>query len=137
MISSRWKKVWADFWGNKSRTILTIITIAVGTFAVGFNSNLGLYMAESMESDFLSSNPSEGEVYAGPMDEDSVEIAREVPGVDTVEGFSTISGDLIQPDGKKISIQFTAIEDPYSLTLNTLKPVQGSTTIPPLYEKEV
>jgi hypothetical protein len=90
-----------------------------------------------MESDFLSSNPSEGEVYAGPMNEDSVEIAREVPGVDTVEGFSTISGDLIQPDGKKISIQFTAIEDPYSLTLNTLKPVQGATTIPPLYEKEV
>jgi putative ABC transport system permease protein len=137
MISSRWKKVWADFWGNKSRTILTIITIAVGTFAVGFNSNLGLYMAESMDSDFLSSSPSEAEVYAGPMDEDTVKIAREVPGVDAVEGFSTIGGDLIQPDGKKISIQFTAIEDPYSLTLNTLKPTQGTTTIPPLYEKEV
>jgi putative ABC transport system permease protein len=54
-----------------------------------------------------------------------------------VEGFSTVSGNLIHKDGKKISIQFTAIEDPYSLTLNTLKPAQGSTTIPPLYEKEV
>jgi len=40
-MSSRWKKVWADFWGNRGRTFLTIMTIAVGTFAVGFNSNLG------------------------------------------------------------------------------------------------
>jgi putative ABC transport system permease protein len=137
MISSRWKKVWADFWGNKSRTILTIITIAVGTFAVGFTSNLGQYMSESMESDFLSSNPSEAQVYANPMDEDSVKVARLVPGVDAVEGFSTTSAQLLQPDGKKISIQFTAIDNPYDLTLNTLKPAKGETGIPPLNEKEV
>ena len=58
-MSSRWKKVWADFWGNKARTFLTIMTIMVGTFAVGFNSNLGLYMIESMDGDYLSANPSE------------------------------------------------------------------------------
>ena len=53
-MTSRWKKIWADLWGNKSRTILTILTIMVGTFAVGINSNLGQYMSESMEEDFLS-----------------------------------------------------------------------------------
>jgi putative ABC transport system permease protein len=137
MISSRWKKVWADFWGNKSRTILTIITIMVGTFAVGFNSNLGVYMSESMESDYLSSSPSEAQVYAGPLDENSVKIAREVPGVNAVEGFSTTSGQLVQVDGAKIAIQFTAIEHPDDLTLNTLKPAQNSTIIPPLYNKEM
>ena len=85
-MSSRWKKVWADFWGNKSRTFLTIITIAVGVFAVGFNTNLGAYMAESMDSDYLSASPSEATVYAWPLDDDMVKIAREVPGVDAVEG---------------------------------------------------
>jgi putative ABC transport system permease protein len=137
MISSRWKKVWADFWGNKSRTILTIITIAVGTFAVGFNSNMSFYMSESMESDFLSSSPSEAEVYAGPLNEDSVKLAREVPGVNAVEGFSTTGGQIIHTDGRKISIQFTAIEHPNDLTLNTLKPAQGETSIPPLFERQV
>ena len=137
MISSRWKKVWADFWGNKSRTILTIMTIAVGTFAVGFTSNLGQYMSESMESDFLSSSPSEAQVYANPMDEDTVKIARQVPGVNAVEGFSTTSAQILHTDGKKISIQFTAIENPYDLTLNTLKPAKGETGIPSLNEKEV
>ena len=56
-MSSRWKKVWADFWGNKSRTFLIIITIAVGVLAVGFNTSLGLYMAESMDGDYLSASP--------------------------------------------------------------------------------
>ncbi len=71
-MSTRWKKVWADFWGNKTRTVLTILTIAVGTFAVGFTSNLGLYMAESMESDYLSSKPSHGTVFAHPLTDDNV-----------------------------------------------------------------
>ena len=137
MISSRWKKVWADFWGNKSRTILTIMTIAVGTFAVGFTSNLGQYMSESMESDFLSSNPSEAQVYANPLDDDSVKIAREVPGVNAVEGRDTTSAQLMHAGDQKISIQFTAIENPYDLTVDTLKPAQGESSIPPLYEKEV
>ena len=136
MISSRWKKVWADFWGNKSRMVLTIITIMVGTFAVGFNSNLAKYMSISMESDFLSANPSEGEVYAFPLDNDSVKIAREVEGVDAVEGRSITSAKLIQPNGKNIDIQFTAIKDPYSLTVNTLAPALGETSVPPLYEKQ-
>jgi putative ABC transport system permease protein len=137
MISSRWKKVWADFWGNKSRTILTIITIAVGTFAVGFTSNLGQYMSESMESDFLSANPSEAEIYAYPLNDDSVKIAREMPGVNAVEGRSTTSANLIDANGKKISIQFTAVDNPLDLTVNTLKPAEGESSIPTLYEKEV
>jgi len=95
-MSSRWKKIWADFWGNKSRTFITMITIAVGTFAVGFNSNLNLYMNESMDGDYLSANPSEATVYAYPMDDDMVELAREMPGVDAVEGRSTAGGKLVR-----------------------------------------
>ncbi len=136
-MSSRWKKVWADFWSNKTRTILTILTITVGTFAVGFNSNMAKYMAESMESDFLSASPSEAMLYGGPMNDDTVKMARTVPGVSAVEGSSTFSGQLIGAAGKKIAIQFTAVKNPYDLTVNTLKPVKGASSIPPLDNKEV
>ena len=136
-MSSRWKKVWADFWGNKSRTFLTIITISVGVFAVGFNSNLGLYMNESMDGDYLSASPSEATVYAGPLDNQSVKIAREVPGVDAVEGRSSTSAKVVRTDDKQITIQFTAVEDPDQLTLNQLKPDQGQTEIPPLGERQI
>ncbi len=136
MIGSRWKKVWADFWSNRGRTFLTIVTIAVGAFAVGFNNNLGLYMNESMDKDYLSANPSEAEVYAYPLNDDMVKMAREVPGVDTVEGFSSVGARIIRPDGTYENINFTAIEDPSQLTLNTLKPALGETIIPTYGEKE-
>ena len=135
-MSSRWKKVWADFWGNKTRTFLTILTILVGTAGVGFINNLNLFMVESMDSDFLSASPSEATVYASPMNDDSVKLAREVPGVNAVEGRSISTRQLIQPDGNKISIQFTAIKNPYDLTVNTLKPVQNESSISPLGDKE-
>jgi putative ABC transport system permease protein len=136
-MSSRWKKIWADFWGNKSRTVLTIITIAVGVLAVGFNQNLGLYMAESMDGDYLSASPSEATVYAGPLDDDMVKTARDVPGVEAVEGRRSVSAKVVRADDKKVSIQFTAVEDPAHTTLNQLKPALGETSLPPLGEKQI
>ncbi len=135
-MSSRWKKVWADFWGNKGRTFLIIMTIMVGTFAVGFNSNMGLYMTESMDSDYLSANPSEAQVYASPLNDDMVKIARTMPGVDTVEGFSSVGARIVRPDGTYADINFIALEDPSQLTLNFLKPAAGETSIPAYGAKE-
>ena len=135
-MSSRWRKVWADFWGNRSRTTLTILMIAVGTFAVGFNSNMGLYMNESMDSDYLSALPSEAQVFATPLDDDMVAAARTVPGVNAVAGFSSLDARIVRPDGSLVDIQFTAVEDPYRLTVNLLKPLQGEMTLPEYGEKE-
>ena len=136
-MSSRWKKIWADFWSNKSRTFLTILTIMVGTLAVGFNANLGSYMLESMDGDYLSANPSEGTIYMSPFGEDLVKIAREMPGVDAAEGRSTAGAHLIPAEGQPISIQFTGIKDPGVLTLNQLKPKSGESMIPTYGDKQV
>ena len=136
-MNSRWKKVWADFWGSPGRTALTILIITVGTFAVGFISNLSQYMAVSMESDFLSANPSEATLSAHPMTDESVKIARRVPGVEAVEGRSTVGAELLRPDDEKIRIQITGIEDAYALTVNTLKPAMGDSTIPLMPDRTV
>ena len=136
-MSSRWKKVWADFWGNKSRTLLTILTIMVGTLAVGFNSNVNLYMLESMDSDYQSASPSEAQVYAYPLDDDMVKLAREVPGVDAVEGLASASAKVVRSDGLPIQIQFIAVKDPNELTLDQVKPAAGQDSIPPLGEREI
>ncbi|MGD8402471.1 MAG: FtsX-like permease family protein [Anaerolineales bacterium] len=136
-MTSRWKKIWADFWSNKSRTFLTILTIMVGALAVGFNSNLGLYMNESMESDYLSANPAEGTISTSPFNDDLVEIARTVPGVEAAEGRSATSAYLLPSEGEPIAIQFTGIENPKDLTLNKLKPRYAEPAIPAFSDKEV
>ncbi|MEJ2557520.1 MAG: hypothetical protein P8186_15085 [Anaerolineae bacterium] len=35
MISPRWRKVLRDLWHNKARTVIVVLSIAVGVFAVG------------------------------------------------------------------------------------------------------
>ncbi|HJS20257.1 MAG TPA: FtsX-like permease family protein [Anaerolineales bacterium] len=136
-MSSRWKKIWADFWGNKSRTFLIILTIMVGTLAVGFNANLGAYMLESMDGDYLSANPAEATIYTSPFGDDMVKTAREMPGVNAAEGRSSASAYLLPLQGEPISIQFTGIEDPADLTLNQLKPKFGEAAIPSFIDKQL
>ncbi len=119
-MSSRWKKVWADLWSNKTRTFLTILIILAGTFAVGFTVNLAAFMNESMDRDFLSASPSEATIYLSSATDEIVKIAGRVPGVNAVEGRSIDSGNIIQSDGKSVAIQFTAIEDPNALALDLL-----------------
>src|SRR5215211_774923 len=136
-MTSRWKKIWADFWSNKSRTFVTILTIMVGTFSVGFNAILGAYMLESMDGDYLSANPSEATIYTSPFDDDMVKVAREMPGVNAAQGHRTTNAHLIPSKGEPISIQFTGIEDPADLTLNQLKPKYGEPSIPAFADKQV
>ncbi|MEP6895329.1 MAG: FtsX-like permease family protein [Chloroflexota bacterium] len=135
-MTSRWKKIWADFWSNKGRTFITILTIMVGTLAVGFNSNLGLYMNQSMDDDYLSAKPSEATIYTSTFDDGMVKMARALPGVDGAEGRTTTSAHLISTKGTPISIQFTGLKKPEDLTINLLKPRRGETTIPTFTDKQ-
>ncbi|MBT3712524.1 MAG: hypothetical protein HOG15_04150 [Anaerolineae bacterium] len=135
-MSSRWKKVWADFWGNKTRTFLMILTIIAGTFAVGLNSNLGLLMNRDMDADFLSANPSEATLYVSPVDDDMLASLQEIDGVGEIEGRSDVTAQLLQDDGNKVVISFDGIKDPAELSVNTLKPANPSdTTLPTLNDK--
>lgn len=130
-MSSRWKKVLADFWSNKTRTFLMIATITVGVFAIGFVQTMGLKMAEDMENDYQPANPSEIVIYGWPMDDDTVEMVNQVTGVDDVEGRSQTSVQWIGVDEKKVPISVEAIESPASVRVGKLTPANPADTILP------
>ena len=137
-MSSRWKKVWADFWSNKTRTFLMILTIIAGTFAVGLNNNLGIQMNRDMDADFLSANPSEATLYVSPIDDDLLAQLQDIEGVGEIEGRSDVTAQLVQDDGKKVVVNVDGIKDPAEITVNLLKPDNPSdTTLPTISDKEV
>jgi putative ABC transport system permease protein len=41
-MGPRWRKVLSDIWGNKTRTILVVLSIAIGVFAVGAVAHMNL-----------------------------------------------------------------------------------------------
>jgi len=137
-MSSRWKKVWADFWGNKTRTFLMVLTIIAGTFAVGLNNNIGLLMNRDMDADFLAANPSEAILYHSPIDDDMVAILQKVDGVGELEGRSDVSAQILQNDGGKTVINFDGVKSLEEISVNLLTPDNPNDTIlPTLNDKEV
>ena len=57
MLNPRWRKVGRDIWGNKVRTLLVVLSIAVGVFAVGLIAGTRAAMVEDMNGAFRASNP--------------------------------------------------------------------------------
>ncbi len=110
MLAPRWRKVLADLWGNKTRTLLTALTIAVGLFAVGFVSSLSDIMLPDMMADYLAVNPHSAIIYCDPFDDTVLAALREVPGVADVEGRSGAGGRItIDQSGKKINLEIVGL----------------------------
>jgi putative ABC transport system permease protein len=69
MIAPRWHKVLADLWGNKLRSILVILSISVGVFAVGFVTTSFPMVLDDMNGDFQSVNAHSSVIYTDSFDE--------------------------------------------------------------------
>ena len=136
MITPRWHKVLADLWSNKTRTLLTIMTIAVGVMAVGFIRGMGVIMLADMNADYQSANPHEAILYTDPFDEPMVHAARHVPGVLDAEGRSMVNSRVIISTDKKVNITIVSVPDPANMRVDLLHPVEG-TSLPPLNDHEL
>lgn len=137
-MSTRWRKVLADFWSNKIRTILMIITITVGVFSIGFVQITAYKMNDDMDADYLPANPPETTIYGWPMDDDTVKSIAKMDGVGDVEGASQVSVQIVQADGKKIPVSITGITSPADVRVGKLKPEDPKSTIlPVLNEHEI
>ena len=58
-----WHKVWFDLWHNKLRTLLVILSIAVGVFALGTTFGMAEQMLPTMDSAHQTSLPSHATLY--------------------------------------------------------------------------
>lgn len=131
MMYTRWRKVWADFWGNKTRTFLMVLTILVGVFSVGLVNNMSRMMNHDMDADFLSSNPSEAKIYAYPLNESWVRSLRDIDGVADLEGRYALTGNWNKAEGQNIPIQFVSVKSIVDQRVDILKPADRSTGIYP------
>jgi putative ABC transport system permease protein len=120
-MSPRWKKVLQDLFSNKTRTILTMLSIAVGVFAVGVVTIIGGITLPDMEADFNSASPHSGRIFTQPFDDTLLASVRSVPGVDNAEGRSTITGQLVQQNGQKVAMFVSGIPALNKMQMDTLK----------------
>ena len=84
---TRWIKVYRDLWINRSRSVLTILSIAVGVFSIGLIGISQLALIESLNAQYTAMRPADAIIQTEPMlDENFVEGIRHMRGVSDAEG---------------------------------------------------
>jgi putative ABC transport system permease protein len=86
-MSIGFRKILRDLWRSKGRTILAVLSIAIGVFALGAISGMNDLMPARMISSYRETNPAHIYVYLSDVvtDDDITRLAR-LPGVEGVEG---------------------------------------------------
>jgi len=122
ILETRWRKVLADLWANKIRTILVVLSIGVGVFAVGMVSSSFLILLHDMDADYQSTNPYGAIIYSEPFGDDLIATLDDVPGVGEVEGRSSTSARVLDEQGNKTPIAVFAIPDVDQMKISRIRP---------------
>ncbi len=84
---TRWVKVYRDLWNNRSRTILIVLSIAAGVFAIGVTGISQQALTESLNQQYADLRPADVILQTEPnLDDDFVESIRHMRGVADAEG---------------------------------------------------
>jgi putative ABC transport system permease protein len=132
MIRPRWRKVLRDLWGNKVRTILVVLSIAIGVFAIGMIVGTQIMLQEDLTISYAATNPASAVLYPDSFDEDFVYGIEKLDGVKEAEGRRSIRLRLqVGPDEwKNMNVDILADFD--DIHLNKIAPVSGDW--PPPYK---
>lgn len=125
-ISPRWRKVLADLWGNKLRTLLVVLSISVGVFAVGMVYSSYLMFERDLALSWGAASPASASIYADPFDEELVDSVRSLRGVQEAEGRRNVDLRVLAAGGKWRQMFLTAIPDYSKQKVNVIRPQSGS-----------
>lgn len=125
-LTPRWMKVWADLWGNRLRTALVVMSIAVGVFAVGMVYSSYLMFSRDLSNSWATAAPASATLYADPFDEELVQSVRSMRGVAEATGRRNVDVRIKGSDGQMQQMLLIAVPDYAKQKVNIIKPQSGS-----------
>ena len=125
MVKPRWRKVLADLWENKFRTLLVVASIAVGVFSVGTISGAYVIISEDMNVSYSSANPANIEIWTASFGDDLIHAIEIEPGVKQVEGRRLLNLRASIDNKTWTGLDLLAIDDFKNIKINRLLPVAG------------
>jgi putative ABC transport system permease protein len=136
MHNPRFRKILSDLRANKTRTLLAVLTIAVGVFAIGFVTGIASIFMPDMDADYKSANPHAAMIFAESFSDDQIAAARQMPGVADVEGRRFLTARMLLPDEKRAGLQLTGISSLEDFRISRIRP-DGGVSLPPLADGEI
>jgi putative ABC transport system permease protein len=126
MLRPRWRKVLADLWGNKVRTMLVVASIAVGVFAIGVIAGTYVIIDQDLSWSYASTNPANITLLTTPFDQDFVEAVRRMASVAEAEGRHQVSVQVKVEPEQWDAITLVALPDYDDLQIHLHQAQQGA-----------
>jgi putative ABC transport system permease protein len=126
MSNSRWRKVRADLLSNKLRSGLAIVSLAVGTSAVGALVLAGVTLDSSFESSLQQANPPSAVLVTDPFDPALIDDVLAHPTVAEVEGRRLHRTQVAGPDGAHIGVELVSMADFADNHVARIEPIGGT-----------
>lgn len=126
MLSPRWYKVIRDLWGSKTRTILVVLSIAVGVFAVGMIISSQEILMHNLARGYHSINAASASLYTAPFDNDVVKSIRRMKEIRDAEGRRMLAIRFKIGNGEWHNADLIAIQDFNDIRINKVTPESGA-----------
>jgi len=96
-----WYKIWFDIWRNKTRTLLAVLSIAAGVFAVGAIFGMSDLLTVNLDSSHRAVLPTHINVILTSLVDETVALhIRDIQGVEDVEPYNSVALQYkLKPDG--------------------------------------
>jgi putative ABC transport system permease protein len=132
MSRPRWRKVIKDLWGNKVRSLLVVLSIAIGVFAIGMIVGTQVMLQEDLSASYAATNPASATLYLDDFDDDLLFTIRKVDGVREAEARREVGIRLQTGPDEWQNINLDIIANYNDIRLNQISPVTGDW--PPPYK---
>ena len=127
MFRPRWYKVIQDLFGNKTRTLLIVLSMAVGLFAIGIILSARSILSEGLARSFAAIRPSSGTVRTiEPFDEDFLRSVRSMPEVQEADARRNVSARVEVAPGEWKNISLFVIADYNDIRVNKVSSQIGA-----------
>ena len=136
MTATRWRKVLSDLWGNQTRTILTILTITVGVFTVGFVVGTRGIILPDTDATYAAANAHSSILYTSPFDEELLRGVEAVPGVTEADARPSAAVRLIVNQDRKLDLSIDGLSARSGMRVSVVQPVEPA-ELPALGDGEI
>ncbi len=126
-MKPRWRKILHDLLDNKARTLLVVLSIAVGVFSIGVIAGAYEIISNDMSASYAANRPANIELRMTNFDENVLNSIRNQRGVQEAEARRVFNIRVRVPGTEKwTTLDMIAFQDFEQNSINLLRPVQGA-----------
>jgi len=125
-MKPRWRKVFLDLFENKGRTMLVVLSIAVGVLSIGVITGTYVIISNDMSVTYAANNPANIEFRMDDFDDDMLTTIRNTRGIADAEGRRVFNMRVRTLDSEQwTTLDIIAVDDFDENKVNLLNLIEG------------